>query len=170
MSIPERREASSKPLVNKPDIYQRLNQQLAALLDGLGDPIAAMASVACVVYEALPYASWAGFYRVVEPELLRVGPYQGGLGCLEIPFDRGVCGACARTGETIIVADVHAFEGHIACDPNARSEIVLPVRDAQGQLFAVMDVDSTEPEAFDDLDRAGLETIVATLETALART
>ena len=146
--------------------YERLLPQLESLLDGVRDPIAAMASVACVLHEACSYSSWTGFYRVVEPDLLRVGPYQGGLGCLEIPFDQGVCGACATQRETIIVPDVHAFPGHIACDPKARSEIVLPVFDARGDLVAVLDLDSTEPAAFDEEDRRGLEPIVAALRTA----
>ena len=146
--------------------YERVALQVGSLLDGLNDPIAAMSSVACVVHEALPYASWTGFYRVVAPELLRVGPYQGGVGCLEIPFGRGVCGACAARGATILVDDVHAFEGHIACDPAARSEIVLPVRDVDGTLVAVMDVDSTEPAAFDAHDRAGLEQVVSLLSSS----
>jgi len=148
---------------DKKEAYDLIARQIEALLEGVNDPIASMASVACVVHQALPYSSWTGFYRVVAPELLRVGPYQGGVGCLEIPFGRGVCGTAASRGETILVEDVHAFEGHIACDPEARSEIVLPVRSVTGELVAVMDVDSTEPAAFDEVDRAGLERIVSLL-------
>lgn len=151
---------------SKIHVYHRLEPEIDALLGDLDDPVAAMASVACVVKEALPYASWVGFYRVVAPGLLRVGPYQGPLGCLEIPFDRGVCGAAARTGETQLVLDVHAFPGHIACDDSALSEIVVPVRAADGRLVAVMDLDSRQPAAFSEADRAPLERIAQRLGTA----
>ena len=149
--------------------YARLVPELAALLDGLDDPIAAMASCACLLMERLPYASWVGFYRVVAPGLLRVGPYQGPLGCLEIPFDRGVCGAAARQGRTQLVEDVHRFPGHIACDPTARSEIVVPLRDPQGELCAVLDLDSRAAAAFDEIDRRHLERLAELLRPALRR-
>lgn len=149
--------------LTKARVFTRLEPEIDALIGDLDDPVAAMASVACVVKEALPHASWVGFYRVVAPGLLRVGPYQGPLGCLEIPFDRGVCGAAARTGETQLVPDVHAFPGHIACDDSAQSEIVLPVRTADGRLVAVMDLDSRRPAAFTEADRAPLERIAARL-------
>jgi GAF domain-containing protein len=122
-----------------------------------------MASVCSVLHGALPYASWTGFYRVVEPELLRVGPYQGPPGCLEIRFGAGVCGTAAAESATQVVEDVHAFPGHIACDERARSEIVVPVYDAAGRLTAVLDVDSHHPGAFDETDRQGLERLVAAL-------
>ena len=138
-----------------------------ALLDGQTDPVATMASCCSVLHEALPYASWTGFYRVVEPELLRIGPYQGPPGCLEIRFGEGVCGVAAAEEATQVVADVHAFPGHIACDPRARSEIVVPVRDAGGRLAAVLDVDSHQPGAFDDADREGLERLGAILSPHL---
>ncbi len=93
----------------------------------------------------------------MAPRLLRVGPYQGPLGCLEIPFDRGVCGAAARERAPQVVPDVHAFPGHIACDAAARSEIVVPVFDPRGELIAVLDLDSHQPAAFDETDREGLE-------------
>ncbi len=144
----------------KETIYREAREELAALLDGVDDPVAVMASVASVLHQRIAGASWTGFYRVVAPGRLRVGPYQGPPGCLEIPFDRGVCGAAARTGRSQVVADVHAFPGHIACDPRARSEIVVPVRDRTGELVAVLDVDSHHPAAFDDGDRIGLESIV----------
>jgi L-methionine (R)-S-oxide reductase len=127
-----------------------------------------MATCACLLHERLPYASWTGFYRVVAPELLRVGPYQGPLGCLEIPFARGVCGAAARSRSTQLVPDVHRFPGHVACDPGARSEIVVPVCDVAGELIAVMDVDSHQLAAFDDDDRDGLERIAGRSRTYLA--
>ena len=127
-----------------------------------------MASCCSVLHEALPYTSWTGFYRVVEPELLRIGPYQGPPGCLEIPFSQGVCGAAAAQQTTQVVEDVHDFPGHIACDPRARSEIVVPVHDADGRLTAVLDVDSHQPGAFDDADRHGLEGLALLLSRHLA--
>ena len=142
----------------KRSAYADLLQALGGVLPACaGDPVALMASTACLVYESVPYASWAGFYRVVAPRLLRVGPYQGPLGCLEIPFDRGVCGAAARERRAQLVEDVNAFPGHIACDAAARSEVVVPVLDRNGELVAVLDVDSHEPAAFDEIDRDGLE-------------
>lgn len=143
--------------------YAELRRDLAAVLDGVDDPVTVMATAACLVHSALPQASWTGFYRVVAPQLLRVGPYQGPLGCLEIPFDRGVCGAAARERASQLVADVHAFPGHIACDAAARSELVVPVDDRRGELVAVLDVDSREPAAFDGEDRAGLESVAGLL-------
>ena len=151
----------------KREIYSRVRTQVDALLDGQDDPIATMASCCSVLHEALPYASWTGFYRVVEPELLRIGPYQGPPGCLEIPFSQGVCGAAAAQEATQLVEDVHAFPGHIACDPRARSEIVVPVRDAGGRLTAVLDVDSHQPGAFDETDREGLERLARILSPHL---
>jgi GAF domain-containing protein len=148
---------------DKKTLYSDLRKQIRAVLANVRDPVTAMATVSCMVYETLPYASWVGFYRVVAPSLLRVGPYPGPLGCLEILFDQGVCGAAARTRESQVVADVHAFAGHIACDATARSEIVVPVLDDSGVLVAVLDLDSREPAAFDDDDRRGLEALVADL-------
>ena len=151
----------------KRQLYSRVQSQVTALLDGQSDPVATMASACSVLHEALPYASWTGFYRVVEPELLRIGPYQGPVGCLEIPFDQGVCGAAATQGATQVVTDVHDFPGHIACDPRARSEIVVPVRDGDGRLTAVLDVDSHQPGAFDEADREGLERLALALSPHL---
>ncbi len=147
----------------KRETYRQVASQVAALLDGQTDPVATMASACSVLHEALPYASWTGFYRVVGPELLRIGPYQGPVGCLEIAFGNGVCGAAAAEEATQLVADVHDFPGHIACDPRARSEIVVPVRDAGGRLTAVLDVDSHQPGAFDEADRDGLERLALIL-------
>ena len=123
-----------------------------------------MATVASMLHHAFPERFlWTGFYVVDAhtPDELVVGPYQGTLGCLRIAFGRGVCGAAAASGETVVVDDVEAFPGHIACDARSRSEIVTPVRDASGVLIAVLDVDSAEVAAFDAVDRAGLERIVA---------
>jgi len=147
----------------KERLYEEVHGATAALLAGLTDPVAAMASFAAVLHERLAGASWTGFYRVVAPRLLRIGPYQGPVGCLEIPFDQGVCGAAASRGESLVVEDVHAFPGHIACDPRARSEIVVPVRDTAGELRAVLDIDSHLPATFDTEDRRGLERLVQLL-------
>ena len=152
----------------KGERYRRLEGEIAAVLEGIDDPVTVMATAACLLHQALPAASWTGFYRVVAPGLLRVGPYQGPLGCLEIPFERGVCGAAARERRSQLVADVNAFPGHIACDAAARSELVVPVDDAAGELVAVLDVDSHQPAAFDEEDREGLERIVAVLSRHLA--
>ncbi len=145
----------------KPAAYEQLAEQIDLVLEGIDDPIAAMATISCLVHHAFGHL-WTGFYRVVEPDrLLRVGPYQGTLGCLEIAVGRGVCGTAAATETTVIVADVDQFPGHIACDGRSRSEIVLPVRDPDGQLIAVFDVDSADLAAFDAHDAAGLERILA---------
>jgi GAF domain-containing protein len=145
----------------KKEAYRQLDGHVRAVLDGVDDPIAAMATMSALIHHAFSHL-WTGFYRVVEPgALLRVGPYQGTLGCLEIAFGRGVCGTAATERRTMIVADVNDFPGHIACDARARSEIVVPVVDASGALIAVLDVDSSEPGAFDDEDRSGLELVVA---------
>jgi L-methionine (R)-S-oxide reductase len=154
--------------LDKRALYAGTLRDLDAVLSGIVDDVTAMATCACLLHERLPYASWTGFYRVVAPELLRVGPYQGPLGCLEIPFDRGVCGAAARSRSTQVVADVNRFPGHIACDAAARSEIVVPICDRAGELIAVLDIDSHQPAAFDEDDRAGLEQIAGRLRANLA--
>lgn len=148
--------------MTKAETYIQTAKEIAAVLDGETNNVARMATVSCLLSEAFDTYFWTGFY-VVDPlktEELVVGPYQGTLGCLRIPFDRGVCGAAARTGETQIVEDVHAFAGHIACDVRSRSEIVVPVYAPDGSLFAVFDVDSTEVGSFDAEDKAGLEAIL----------
>ena len=155
--------------LDKRALYAGALRDLDAVLAGIADDVTAMATCACLLHERLSYASWTGFYRVVAPELLRVGPYQGPLGCLEIPFARGVCGAAARLRSTQVVADVDRFPGHIACDAAARSEIVVPVFDGAGELIAVLDVDSHRPGAFDEDDRAGLERIAGRLRAYLTR-
>ncbi|SHI76400.1 GAF domain-containing protein [Wenxinia saemankumensis] len=141
--------------------YAELAKRIAALAEGERDVIALMATLACEIHHADARFDWTGFYRVTEPGMLRIGPYQGGHGCLSIPFDRGVCGAAARTGEVQLVDDVDAFPGHIACASSTRSEIVLPVRDASGALIAVLDIDSDRPAAFDAADAEGLSAILA---------
>lgn len=142
--------------------YPTLAKTIAALCDGETDPIALMATLACEIHHADKRFHWTGFYRHVAPKMLRIGPYQGGHGCLSIPFSRGVCGACARTGEAQIVADVTAFEGHIACAASTRSELVLPVRDGSGNLIGVLDIDSDLPDAFTASDARALQTILDT--------
>lgn len=146
-------------VAEKTAAYEDAVGQLDALLAGESHPILKMATINCVLRDALPYYYWVGFYLVHDRELV-VGPYQGTLGCLHISFDRGVCGAAARTGAVQIVPDVEQFPGHIACDSNSRSEICVPVRDETGELIAVFDVDSTEPSSFDDVDEAFLSQII----------
>jgi L-methionine (R)-S-oxide reductase len=152
----------------KREIYRRTQREVESVLTGIDDAITAMASCAALLHANLPYASWTGFYRVVAPRQLRIGPYQGPLGCLEISFDQGVCGAAAREEKPQVVPDVNAFPGHIACDSAARSEIVVPVYAPGGELVAVLDIDSHSPAAFDEIDREGLVAIVERLAASLA--
>ncbi len=140
--------------------YAQTARIIASLTDGERDDVALMATVVCELHHADDRFDWTGFYRVVAPDLLKIGPYQGGHGCLTIPFARGVCGVAARTGEVQLVDDVDAFPGHIACASSTRSEIVLPVRDAAGDIIAVLDIDSDQPAAFDDRDVEGLSRIM----------
>ncbi|MCU4652468.1 GAF domain-containing protein [Roseibacterium sp. SDUM158016] len=140
--------------------YADLRKTAAALTEGETDIVALMATLACEIHHADDRFDWTGFYRVTEPGLLKIGPYQGGHGCLVIPFDRGVCGAAARTGETQLVPDVEAFPGHIACSSSTRSELVIPVRDATGALIGVFDIDSDRPDAFTQTDAAELDAIL----------
>ena len=137
-----------------------LTARIRALTDGETDTVALMATIACELHHAHPLSDWTGFYRVTGPEMLKIGPYQGGHGCLTIPFSRGVCGAAARSRQTQIVPDVEAFAGHIACSSSTRSEIVVPVIGAGGRLIGVLDIDSDRPGAFDAADAAVLERIL----------
>jgi L-methionine (R)-S-oxide reductase len=146
--------------VEKGRAYGELDGHVRAVLEGVDDSITAMATVSCLVHHAFGHL-WTGFYRVVAPGLLRVGPYQGTLGCLEIPFGKGVCGTAAAEERTIVVADVAAFPGHISCDGRSRSEIVLPVKDGKGTLLGVFDVDSDRVGTFDEADAAGLARILS---------
>jgi GAF domain-containing protein len=152
----------------KSERYAALRAEIAAVIAGEPNPTARYATAAALLAQAFPDRFfWTGFY-VVDPDKrteLVVGPYQGTLGCLRIPFGKGVCGAAAATGETIIVPDVHAFPGHIACDSRSNSEIVTPVFDKSGALAAVLDVDSAQFDAFDTVDKAGLEAICGDLLT-----
>lgn len=140
--------------------YADLARTIAALTEGETDDVALMATVACEVHHSDERFNWTGFYRVVAPELLKIGPYQGGHGCLQIPFSRGVCGAAARTGEVQLVPDVDAFPGHIACASSTRSELVLPVLNGAGEVIAVFDLDSDLSDAFTPEDADALTEIL----------
>jgi L-methionine (R)-S-oxide reductase len=151
---------------DKAERYKALRAEIAAVIAGEVNTVARYASASSLLAQAFADRFfWTGFY-VVAPDKaneLVVGPYQGTLGCLRIPFGKGVCGACAAERRSIIVPDVHAFPGHIACDSRSNSEIVTPVFDRSGALAAVLDVDSTEFNAFDETDQRGLEAICADL-------
>jgi L-methionine (R)-S-oxide reductase len=138
--------------------YIDVRRRIDALLEGEDDVVAAMATVVCELHHAFDAYDWTGFYRVTSPRLLVIGPYQGGHGCLRIPFERGVCGAAARTATTQLVPDVEAFADHIACSSTTRSEIVVPVI-ANGEVVAVLDVDSDTSDAFNHIDQLHLEAI-----------
>ncbi|SFJ51676.1 GAF domain-containing protein [Celeribacter neptunius] len=149
--------------------YAGLSARIAALCAGETDEIALMATVACEVHQSDRRFNWTGFYRTVEKDLLKIGPYQGGHGCLVIPFSRGVCGACARTRAVQLVPDVEAFEGHIACASSTRSELVLPVQNAKGELLGVFDLDSDLPDAFTEDDALALTGILDTVFANVTR-
>lgn len=148
------------PVMKQTD-YERLTSRLSALLADETDEIAIMSTMACELYHQLSHVDWAGFYRVTSPELLTIGPYQGGHGCLRIDFSRGVCGACARERAVQIVDDVESFPGHIACSSTTRSEIVLPVINSTGVLLGVLDLDADQPAAFDQFDADWLSKAIA---------
>lgn len=146
--------------VPKPDAYRQLDAYIRVVLAGIRDDVAAMATMSALIHHAFGFL-WTGFYRVVEPgALLRVGPYQGTLGCLEIRVGSGVCGTVAAERRSMVVADVQAFPGHITCDARSRSEIVVPVTGRSGALIAVLDIDSDQVATFDEEDQQGLERIV----------
>ncbi|MFY7759011.1 GAF domain-containing protein, partial [Aquidulcibacter sp.] len=152
--------------LEKPARYREVEAMIASVVAGETSHTARYATAVSLLVQAFgPRFFWTGFYVVdpLMPTELVVGPYQGTLGCLRIPFGRGVCGAAAASGQTQLVKDVHAFPGHIACDSRSNSEIVVPVYDASGALAAVLDVDSTELAAFDEEDQAGLESICGIL-------
>ncbi|WOI32318.1 GAF domain-containing protein [Tritonibacter scottomollicae] len=146
--------------------YQDLAKTVAALTEGETDEVALMATLACELHHSDDRFDWTGFYRVTEPEVLKIGPYQGGHGCLVIPFARGVCGAAARTDTVQLVEDVEAFPGHIACSSSTRSEIVLPVRNGVGAVIGVLDIDSDQPGAFTQEDA---DCLAALLESVFGR-
>lgn len=143
--------------------YTALIKTIASLTESEDDVIALMATVVCELHHSDDRFDWTGFYRVTSPEMLKIGPYQGGHGCLQIPFTRGVCGAAARLGETQLVPDVKAFADHIACANSTRSELVLPVWDRAGTLLAVLDIDSDQFDVFTVLDADSLAEILASV-------
>ncbi|MCM2562797.1 GAF domain-containing protein [Lutimaribacter sp. EGI FJ00015] len=140
--------------------YDAMSRTLAALTEGEDDSVALMATMACELHHADDRFDWTGFYRVTAPDLLKIGPYQGGHGCLVIPFSRGVCGAAARTGQAQMVDDVEEFPGHIACSSSTRSELVLPVWNKAGDLLGVLDIDSDQAAAFTQADAAGMAALL----------
>jgi GAF domain-containing protein len=143
----------------KSEMYRELVKSADALTNGETDGVANMSNIAALLWEFLPDVNWTGFYRVVDGELV-LGPFQGKAACIRIPFGRGVCGAAAQTGETQLVEDVHAFPGHIACDANSASELVVPVMRG-GQVIAVVDLDSPSRGRFDHDDALGIQSLVA---------
>ena len=145
----------------KPELYRDLARQLAALIAGEPDPIANAANTAALIYHGLPDLNWAGFYFRNGAELV-LGPFQGKPACVRIPIGKGVCGTAAAQGTTVLVPDVHDFPGHIACDTDSRSELVVPLIE-DGAVTGVLDLDSPLPARFDELDRAGCEQLVALL-------
>lgn len=145
--------------------YRQLREQAESLLAGETDRVANSANLAALIFHALPDLNWAGFYFTRGAELV-VGPFQGRPACVRIAWGRGVCGTAAETGETQVVPDVHAFPGHIACDADSRSEIVVPLRHG-GAVIGVLDLDSPKPGRFDEVDRAGLEELAAVFVAAL---
>lgn len=149
----------------KAELYRELAEAAGALVSGEPDPIANMANVAALVWQFVDRLNWAGFYRVVEGELV-LGPFQGKPACIRIPFGQGVCGTAAASGATQLVPDVHAFPGHIACDAASRSELVVPVRRG-GAVIAVIDLDSPEPGRFDAGDAAGIEHVAKVIAAAI---
>ena len=151
---------------DKSTLYADLLSAVEAVTDGEPDTIANMANVAALIWQFLPDLNWAGFYRVVEGELV-LGPFQGKPACIRIPLGRGVCGTAAATGETKLVKDVHAFPGHIACDAASASEIVVPVK-LDGRVIAVLDLDSPVPARFDIADQNGLEMLIERIGPRLA--
>lgn len=154
-------------LLTEPDRIARLDAalpQIRAVLDGEHDAVALESTLSCLLWETLVQTNWCGFYRRTDARTLKVGPYQGTMGCLSIDLARGVCGACARTGEVQLVADVSLFPGHIACDDRTRSELVVPVRKTrEGDVLAVLDLDSAHLDAF---SRAEADRLVALLGDA----
>jgi GAF domain-containing protein len=162
-------KAEMRQTMDKAAVYRDLKAEIESVVAGETSVTARYATASCILAQAFrPRFFWTGFYLVdpLKERELVVGPYQGTLGCLRIPFGKGVCGHVAATQEPIIVPDVHAFPGHIACDSATNSEIVLPVFDKDGQLAAVLDVDSTQPDAFDEVDREGLAAICEILLVA----
>ena len=146
-------------MIHKKLLYTEIIEKIDALLAQETNVISAMATVICELHHGVPFFHWSGFYLVDGPRLLTIGPYQGTHGCLKIPFEKGVCGACARTGETQVVKDVQEIADHIACSASTQSEIVVPVFSHDGRLVAVLDIDSDRLGAFDEIDKHYLEIV-----------
>ena len=144
-------------------MHEEISNRINGLLEGETDWVAAMATVVCELHHGFDHFHWTGFYRTTQPGVLKIGPYQGGHGCLSIPFEKGICGAAARTGETQDVPDVQARPEHIACSSSTNSEVVVPVKDSKGAVVAVLDVDSDTPAAFSAQDVALLEQVCVNL-------
>ena len=147
--------------MEKTEQYRLLERQVAALVEGETDTIAKMANIAAVLHETFGFW-WTGFYRVVQRELI-LGPFQGPVACMHIPFGKGVCGTAWKRNETVVVPDVEEFPGHIACSSASKSEIVVPVHGADGAVTAVLDIDSDRLATFDEIDKVWLERIVTLL-------
>ena len=154
--LPLHADAASKRLQ-----YSEVFASIKALLAHENDWLAGMATLVCELHHSFAYYHWTGFYRVVPGQRLKIGPYQGGHGCLDIPFSRGVCGAAARSLKSQVIENIEDFSDHIACSSTTKSEIVVPVVNAAGELLAVFDVDSDDLAAFDQVDRLELETILS---------
>ena len=154
-------EFSIDTAVPKAELYRELVQSADALTSGEADAVANMANVAALLWQYLPDVNWTGFYRMIDGELV-LGPFQGKAACIRISVGEGVCGAAAASGETQLVADVHSFPGHIACDADSVSELVVPVK-REGKVIAVIDLDSPLPIRFDEDDAAGIEALAALL-------
>jgi GAF domain-containing protein len=156
---------AADPTQPKPELYRELIQAAQALTAGEPDPIANMANIAALIWQFVPRLNWAGFYRAIDGELV-LGPFMGKPACIRIPFGQGVCGTAAGSGATQLVADVHTFPGHVACDAASMSELVVPIL-REGRVIAVIDLDSPEPARFDSEDAAGIEALAAAIARAI---
>ena len=153
--------------MQKQEFYQSLVKQTEALITGEPNIIANMANISALLFTSLDDVNWAGFYLIDSPNELVLGPFQGNPACIRIPLGKGVCGTAAATAQTQLVEDVHAFAGHIACDAASNSEIVIPIH-KNGEVFAVLDIDSPSIARFDADDKLGLEALVACFEATIA--
>ena len=156
---------TADPNLPKPELYRELVGAARAIVDGEPDVVANMANLSALIWQFLPQLNWAGFYRMVDGELV-LGPFQGKAACIRIPLGQGVCGTAAANGETQLVPDVHAFPGHIACDAASASELVVPVKRG-GQVIAVIDLDSPVLNRFDADDAAGIEALAHAIAAAI---
>lgn len=156
---------TTDPNLPKPELYRELVGAARAIVDGEPDAVANMANLSALIWQFLPQLNWAGFYRMVDGELV-LGPFQGKAACIRIPLGQGVCGTAAASGETQLVPDVHAFPGHIACDAASASELVVPVM-RDGQVIAVIDLDSPVLNRFDADDAAGIEALAHAIAAAI---